>query len=206
MALTRKKLVALGIESDKIDEIIEAHVETVNALKSELDENKGNAEALAKVTKERDRFKAELDELKESVDANETYKDKYDALKDEYDEYKKGVQAENTKASKLKAYKALLEEVGISNKRIDAVIKVSDLSKIELDKDGAIKNADSVKEQVRTDWDDFIVTGRTEGADTKKPPKNDGHGGAMTKDDILAIKDTAARQQAIAENHELFGI
>lgn len=206
MALTRKKLVALGIESDKIDEIIEAHVETVNALKAELDESKGNADELAKITKERDRIKAELAELKESVADNETYKDKYDAIKDEYDEYKKGVQAENTKASKLKAYKALLEDVGVSSKRIDAIIKVSDLSKIELDKDGAIKDADSVKAQVKSDWDDFIVTEHTKGADTKKPPKNDGNGGAMTKEDILAIKDTAARQQAIAENHELFGI
>lgn len=206
MALTRKKLVALGIESDKIDEIIEAHVETVNALKSELDENKSNAEELAKVTKERDKAKAELAELKESMSDNESYKDRYDALKDEYDEYKKGVQAENTKASKLKAYKALLEEVGVSSKRIDAVVKVTDLSKIELDKDGAIKDADSVKEQVKSDWEDFIESRRTEGADTKKPPKNDGKGGAMTKEDILNIKDTAARQQAIAENHELFGI
>ena len=35
MSLTRKFLAALGIEQDKIDEIIEAHTETVNALKEE---------------------------------------------------------------------------------------------------------------------------------------------------------------------------
>jgi len=205
MALSRKKLVALGIESEKIDEIIEAHVETVNALKAELDEAKGNSDALAKVTKERDKYKAELDELKESVSDNEAYKAKYDELKDEYDSYKKGVQAESTKASKLKAYKELLKEVGVSEKRIDAVVKVSDLNKIELDKDGAIKDADSIKEQVKSDWEDFIVTEHTKGADTKKPPKNEGNG-KMSKEDILAIKDTAERQAAIAENHELFGI
>ena len=205
MALSRKKLVALGIESEKIDEIIEAHVETVNALKAELDEAKGNSDALAKVTKERDKYKAELDELKESVSDNEAYKVKYDELKDEYDSYKKGVQAESTKASKLKAYKELLKEVGVSDKRIDTVIKVADMSKIELDKDGAIKDADSVKEQVKSEWEDFIVTEHTKGADTKKPPKNDGNG-KMSKEDILAIKDTAERQAAIAENHELFGI
>ena len=32
MALTRKFLTAMGIEDDKIDEIITAHSETVNAL------------------------------------------------------------------------------------------------------------------------------------------------------------------------------
>lgn len=199
-------MVALGIDSDKIDEIIEAHVETVNALKAELDEVKGNADTLEKVTKERDKIKAELAELKDSQDENNTYKDKYDALKDEYDEYKKGIADKETKANKRQAYKALLKEVGISDKRIDAVMKVADMSKIELDKDGAIKDAESVKEQIKTDWDDFIVKESTKGADTKKPPKNEGSGGAMTKDEILAIKDTAERQQAIAENHELFGI
>lgn len=205
MALTRKKLVALGIESDKIDEIIEAHVETVNALKSELDELKGDAGSLDKITKERDKLKAELAELKDTVDKDEAYKVKYEAIKEEYADYKKGIQDKETKTSKEKAYKALLNEVGISSKRIDAVMRVSDLNKIELDKDGAIKDADSIKEQVKSEWEDFIETKRTEGADTKKPPKNDGKG-AMTKDDILAIKDTAERQQAIAENHELFGI
>ena len=34
MALTRKMLKAMGIEDDKIDQIIEAHTETVDGLKS----------------------------------------------------------------------------------------------------------------------------------------------------------------------------
>ena len=206
MALTRKKLVALGIESEKIDEIIEAHIETVNALKAELDEAKGSAESLDKITKERDKYKAEAEELRDTIDKDEAYKVKYEAIKEEYDEYKKGIQAEATKSSKLKAYKALLEEVGINSKRIDAVVKVSDLNKIELDENGAIKDADSVKADIKTEWEDFIVTEHTKGADTKKPPKSEGNGGAMTKDDIMAIKDTSARQKAIAENHELFNL
>ncbi len=36
MALTRKFLAALGIEDDKVDEIIQAHTETVNGLKDEI--------------------------------------------------------------------------------------------------------------------------------------------------------------------------
>ena len=40
----------------------------------------------------------------------------------------------------------------------------------------------------------------------QKTPKNGGTGGsALTKADILAIKDTKERQQAIAENIDLFG-
>ena len=44
MALTRKFLSALGIEEDKVDEIIKAHTETVDALKEQRDELKADAE------------------------------------------------------------------------------------------------------------------------------------------------------------------
>ena len=44
MALTRKFLTALGIEADKVDEIINAHAETVDALKAERDTYKDKAE------------------------------------------------------------------------------------------------------------------------------------------------------------------
>ena len=51
MALTRKFLSALGIEADKIDEIINAHSETVDALKEERDNFKSNAEKYADIQK-----------------------------------------------------------------------------------------------------------------------------------------------------------
>ena len=37
MALTRKMLKAMGIEDEKIDQIIDEHAESVNALKTKLD-------------------------------------------------------------------------------------------------------------------------------------------------------------------------
>ena len=40
MPLTRKMLSAMGIDEDKQDEIINAHVEVVNALKEERDRSK----------------------------------------------------------------------------------------------------------------------------------------------------------------------
>ena len=44
MALSRKFLAAMGIEADKIDEIITAHVETVDGLKKERDDLKEKAD------------------------------------------------------------------------------------------------------------------------------------------------------------------
>ena len=58
MALTRKYLKALGIEDEKIEQIIEAHTETVDGLKNERDGFKASADKLAEVQKELDGLKA----------------------------------------------------------------------------------------------------------------------------------------------------
>ena len=204
MALSRKFLSALGIEADKIDEIIEAHAATVNALKEERDNYKADADRYKDTKKELDRVSNELETIKADSGKEDTYKVKYEALKEEFDDFKNGIEAEKTKTSKTKAYKELLKEIGISEKRIDAVTRIADLDKIELDKDGKIKKADDLKNSLKEEWSDFIESTHTEGADVSNPPKKTG-GQTMTKDEIMQIKDAGERQAAIAENHQLFG-
>ena len=92
MALTRKFLAALGIEADKVEEIINAHVETVNGLKDEK-------EALQKKADQVDSLTEELNELKENSKNDGKYKVKYDALKTEFDEYKENQKKEATAKS-----------------------------------------------------------------------------------------------------------
>ncbi len=84
MALTRKFLAALGIEDAKVDEIIQAHTDTVNGLKEEIEKYKGDAEKLPGVKQELDALKA--DREKEGKDP---FKVKYEAIKEEFDKYKK---------------------------------------------------------------------------------------------------------------------
>lgn len=205
MALTRKFLSALGIEADKVDEIISAHSETVDALKAERDGFKADAEAYKTAKADIDKLEKQVKEYEDAQGNEDSYKVKYEAIKEEYDSYKKGVEAEATKQVKLTAFKDLLKDIGISEKRIDAVAKVSDIDSLELDKDGNIKKVDDLKEKLKEEWSDFIVTETKQGADVKKPPKNEGNG-KMTKEDILKIADTTERQKAMIENHELFGI
>lgn len=200
MALTRKFLTALGIEADKVDEIINAHTETVDALKAERDGYKADAEKLPGVQKELDTLKAAAEK-----DGKDPYKVKYEAIKEEFETYKNEQTAKETKASKSAAYRALLKEAGVSDKRLDAVLKVTDLDSIELDKDGNIKGADKLTESIKTEWADFIQSSDTRGASTATPPSNTGGKKYASKDEIMAIKDTAERQKAIAENHEMFG-
>lgn len=194
MALTRRFLSAQGIEGDKADEIIAAHVEVTDALKEERDRYKALAE------------KAEaLEAEAETLRKGDGYKEKYEALKREYDDYRTQTETGAIHRSKEAAYRQLLKSAGISEKRIDAVLKVSDVDSLELAEDGTIVDADKRLEAIKSEWSDFIVSEGTLGADT--PPSTGSTGGStMTKAEIMAIRDTSARQKAIAENHELFGI
>lgn len=198
MALTRKFLSALGIEADKIDEIINAHSETVEALKSERDGYKETADKYDQVKKDLDKANQKIEDLSK----DDAYKVKYDALKEDFDEYKKGIETEKSNNSKKEAYKAVLKEIGISEKRIDAVTKLAELDKIKLDKEGKIEGVEDLKKTLAEEWSDFIVTEGKEGADTATPPAS----GPVkkTKEEIMAIKDTAARQQAMLDNKDLF--
>lgn len=165
-------MAALGIETDKIDEIIEAHTETVNALKDERNAYKEDAEKLPGVQKE-------LDELKEAAekDGENPYKAQYEDLKKEFDDYKADVDAKETKAKKTDAYRKLLKDAKVSEKRIDSILRVSEIDKLELDKDGALKDAETLKKNIETEWADFIVTEGEKGAETHTPPAG-GQGGA----------------------------
>lgn len=199
MSLTRKFLSALGIEDDKVDEIISAHTDTVNALKEQRDSYKADAEKLTSVQKE-------LDDMKAAAEKNgkDAYKVKYEALKEDFDKFKKDQKEKETHAKKEDAFKTILEEVGISEKRIKSVLKVSDVDAIEFDDDGKVKDVDALKKTISEEWEDFIVQKETKGAQTANPPASSGKT-YKSKDEIMAIKDAKERQTAIAENHEMFG-
>ena len=198
MALSRKFLAALGIEADKIDEIVNAHSETVEALKEERDSFKEKAEKYDKAQKDLENANKTIEELNKE----DAYKVKYEALKEDFDTYKKSIETEKTNTTKKEAYKALLKEIGISDKRIDAVAKLAELDKIKLNKEGTIEDADTLKKSLTEEWADFIVKDGKEGAGTSTPPA--GAGAKKSKEEILAIKDTAERQAAMLENKELF--
>ena len=206
MALTRKYLKALEIDDAKIDQIIEAHTETTDALKADRDKYREEAESIAELQKQFDDMKRERDKLQVKLDSDESYKAKYEAEQKAFEEYKAGVEAKQEKSKKAEAYKALLKEAGISDKRFDAIVKVTDIDSLELDDDGKIKGSDDVLETIKTEWAEFVVTETTKGASTENPPSNNYGDKKMTVEEIDAIEDTAERQRVMAENHELYGI
>lgn len=165
MSLTRRSLKAMGIEDEKIDEIISAHAETVDALKEQRDNYKAQADELTKVQQK-------LDEANETIKANgsDAWKVKYDAIKEEYDNYKSNISAKETKRAKQAAYREVLKAAGVSEKRIDSIVRVSNVDSVELDESGKIKEADKLTENIKNEWADFIVSTNTKGANTATPP------------------------------------
>lgn len=202
MALTRRFLKALGIEDEKVDQIIEAHSETVDALKEERDGYKADAEKLPEVQRQ-----LEAAKKKAPKEGEETVsKADYDKLKAEFDEYKNDIQAKESHAAKEKAFREILKEAGVSEKRIDAIVRVSDIDSVELADDGKAKEAAKLTEKVKSEWSDFIETVKTSGVKTPMPPANNGIGTGKTKEEIMAIKDGAIRRAEMAKNPHLFGL
>ena len=207
MALSRKYLQGMGITEEQVNAIIEANEETITGLKGEIEKYKTASEdaekQLAKAQKELESIKKEAEE----ADGKNPYKVKYDALKEEFANFKAEIESKATKAAKTDAYKALLKEAGVSEKRIDSVLKVSgsEIEKLELNEEGKIKDADTLKKSIKEEWSDFIPTEGTQGASTPTPPKNTG-GTTMTREEIRKISDPVARQKAMAENPSLFGL
>lgn len=208
MALTRKFLAALGIESEKIDQIVEANAESLADIQdklakanAELKEAKSKADTLPTVQKE-------LDDLKAQVEADNKAREgkDYDALKKEYEDYKAEVQEKAVRSAKEKAFRDLLSDMKVSDKGTSMILKYMGVSGIELDEEGKLKDAAALRKTVKDDWSDYIPKVEAKGAETQNPP-TDGKGGAgkMTMEDIMKISDRKERQKAIGENLELFG-
>ncbi|MCD8207068.1 MAG: hypothetical protein LUD72_03925 [Bacteroidales bacterium] len=196
--LTRKQLKGMGLTDEQVESIIESHSETVDGLKDERDKLKAQAEKAESLQKDLEEAKSALESSKK-----DSWKVKYDALKEDFDEYKAEIESAKTKEAKEAAYKSLLAEAGVSPKRIEAILKITDLDDLELDEAGKAKDSAKHLKAIKDEWGDFIQTQSVHGADTATPQTNSG-GSAMTKDEIFKIKDAKARQEAIGQNLELF--
>lgn len=186
MALTRKMLKAMGIEEDKIEQIIEAHTDVTDALKADRDKYKEDAEKLPEVQKQ-------LNDLKAENENADGYKEKYEKEHKDFEDYKKGIEAEHLKAKKIDAYKELLKKAGVSDKRVDTIVKVTLMDDIELDDKGAIKDSDKTIENIKAEYPEFIVTKTEEGAGTENPPDGKGASG----------KTLSRAAQVVAKHNEM---
>lgn len=200
MAFTRKFLKALGIEEEKIEQIIDAHSEVTNALKEQIKEAEENASNYESKSKE-------YDALKEKADKYDSTSAELKKIKSEYEKYKTDIESKETATAKEAAVKAYFESKKITGANLDIALRgcKDEIASIEL-KDGKISDTSALDTLISGTYAGLITKEGIKGVNVPQPPANNGGKTTMTKSDILEIKDPATRHKAIAENPNLFGI
>jgi len=168
MALTKNRikeiLSAAGVSAENaekaITDILDGHLASVNALREERDNYKADADKLKDVQKELDDFKAKGDQ---------DWQSKYENEHKAFDDYKKQIADQKVVEKKSELYKQLLKDSKIDEKRIAAIMKVTDLSKLKI-KDDQLDGKDELEKSIKAEWADFIVKESKSGADVSNPP------------------------------------
>lgn len=210
MAFSVKQIKAVlsenGMPADKLDSVAEdicsRHNAVLDSIKEERDGYKKDAETLATVQAELSTTKKELEGLKNQPD--DGYKAKYEKEHKAFEDYKTATENEKVLAAKKAAYTEVCKDAGLNEKGVAKAVKYADWSSVELDDDGKVKDAKALIKTLKEEWAEHVTKTETKGSETPNPPGNNG-GKHKTVDEIMAIKDDAERQRAIAENHELFG-
>ena len=213
MAFTRKFLTALGIEPDKVDEIMAAHVEVTDALKAQINDSKDEADKLTKVQAELDKLKASQKEQAEKLSAAEKERDeikgKYDTASADLEKIKTENAERETAERSKKALADYLKEQKYSASAIRLITNKGGFHKsVEFDDEGKAKNLGDILQSIQADEDfsGFTPKETKTGHTPATPPNNSGGKAAATWADVDKIKNTAERQAFMAEHKDDLGI
>lgn len=167
LSLTRKFLEGMGIDEKQVESIIEAHSETVNGLKADRDKYKEQAGKVADLQKQ-------LEEAQAASNGEDEWEQKYNEEHQAFEDFKAQVATEKADAEKAQAYRGMLMAAGIDPKRIDAIMRVTDLSEVEME-DGKLKEAGKLEEAAKNEWADFVIKTVTKGSNPATPPESKGN-------------------------------
>ena len=203
MAITVKYLEDLGVEKEVAEKIFAERSKEIEADKAKREKLETE---LKEKTESLDNLSKEFEDLKANNASAEEYKSKYEA-----------VIAENeAKAKQAEADRILAEKTENINKRFEAVvgektfshnaIKADYLKKfgeaIELEDNKSLSDEQIFHNLIKDDATAFTgVTAVKLQGGTPQGVNGKVYG---SKEDILAIKDSAERQKAIANNMNLF--
>ena len=186
LALTRKLLEGMGIEDKAIESIIEAHSETVNGLKADRDKYKEQAGKVPDLQKQLEGAQA--------ASNGDEWEQKYNDEHQAFEDFKAQIQTERADAEKAQAYRGMLMAAGIDPKRIDAIMRVTDLSGVEME-DGKLKDSGSLEESAKKEWADFVLKTHVEGSNPATPPASSKGGVEGADPDV--VKRIQARHERL---------
>ena len=175
--------------AEKADLITEDHLSVVNPLKEERDTYKQQAEQLPDLQKQVEKLTGEAEAFENERKSFEDYRSKVE---------------QNENLAKVKAaFTKLLKEESYSEKWRERILESTSFSDMKVDENGKLADEKALREAVNQKWSDVKTIVTEKGAVVEKPLQTGK--ATKTKEEIMAIKDTRERQQAIAENHEVFG-
>jgi len=199
MALTRKSLKAMGLSDEQVESVVEMHTETVDGLKAQL-------KAAEDKAKTADDLQKELDDLK--AKGGPDYKAKYEKEHSDFEAFRSEVAAKETKAAKEKAARAYFEAKNITGNNLAIALRGAkdEISGIELDDKGGIKDSKALDALVAGEFASLVVKSSTRGVNTANPPGSTNSGALMTRADVYAKDDkgrfkldASQRQEALAK-------
>ena len=180
--------------------LVTLHRSVLDPVRNELDEAKADAARYKDKAEKADQLQKDLDAMK----GGEDWKGKYEQAQKDLEDFK-GKIARDADVAKIKAaHKKLLIEEGISEKAVDSILNATDYSKAKLKKDSdELDDAtkEGLKKETTERWAGFRVSTRQRGERVDNPPSGTS---GMTKEEIMKIKDTSQRQEAIRQNLDLF--
>lgn len=158
MALTRNYLKSLNLEAEVIEGIINNHLETVNAIKSEKEELENKFKGV------------DLVDLQGKAKLYEETNKKLTDLTGEYTAYKAEVEQKAVRQAKESKLNELLKANKANEAVIPLLMNAVKLDDLELDKEGNFKNSpiENLKAQYGQFFGEAQVT--TSGANTITPP------------------------------------
>lgn len=168
MSLTRKQLSDWGVTPETADLIINAHVETVNALKTERDGYASKSVELADAL-------AELEEARTYKADMEKYKLEAETAIAAKSALEKQIQDSENETRRTTAITKLLTAEHFHPKGIDKIIQFSGIAqKVKLNEQGEITNADEITALAVGGWGEY--QGKVEKFEhvPKNPPNNAG--------------------------------
>jgi hypothetical protein len=209
MAFTRKFLSAMGVDADKIEEIITAHTEVVDHFRNQIDDAKTLKDEIEKLKSDKADLETKLNEANTKISGYEKddYKGKYESEKAEHDKLKADVAGKEAHTKKESLLQNELKSRKFSDEAARLILsKGGYTDKIELDKNGKATNIDSIFESINTDFSMFtpkeVITSHV----PDNPPANAGGKLALTWEEIDKIKDSEKRQEAMLANMKSLGI
>ena len=162
MSLTRKQLKDLQLDEATIEEIIAAHVSTIDGLRAERDAALAAAAQIDELTRERDELRAQVEGLTASLQEQSE-------ARAAFEEYLTQETEQRMREAKEAALRAALEEEGCNRCAVELILRQIDLDKAVLS-DGSIVNAEELIAPLKEKYAPFFTKPARIPTPTVEPP------------------------------------